>query len=41
MPTVDAHEAHTTGEVAELFHSGFADRARPRLVNIRTTAVDA
>ncbi|MEE6179016.1 hypothetical protein [Mycobacterium sp. 050134] len=34
---VDAHEAHTTEEVAELVRAGVAARHRPTLVNARTT----
>jgi len=41
LPAADAHEAHTTDEVAELLHSGIADRDRPTLINIRTTTVGA
>jgi hypothetical protein len=41
MPAVDAHEAYTTDEVAELLHSAIADRDRPTQINIRTAAVGA
>lgn len=41
MPAVDAHEAHTTDEVAESLRSGIVDRDRATLINIRTTAVGA
>jgi benzoylformate decarboxylase len=37
---VDAHEANTTDEVAELVRAGIADRQRPTLINARTTPVD-
>jgi benzoylformate decarboxylase len=40
LPAADAHE-HATDEVAELLHSGIADRDRPTLINIRTAAVGA
>ena len=36
---VDAHEAKTTDEVAELLNAGIADRDRPTLINISTTRV--
>ena len=38
---VDAHEAKTTDEVAELLNAGIADRDRPTLINIGTTPVGA
>jgi benzoylformate decarboxylase len=38
---VDAHEAKTTDDVAELLNAGIADRARPTLINIATTPVGA
>ncbi len=37
---VDAHEATSTDEVAELLNAGIADRDRPTLINISTTPVD-
>jgi benzoylformate decarboxylase len=38
---VDAHEAQSTDEVITLVESGIADRARPTLINVRTTPVDS
>ncbi len=38
---VDAHEAGTTDEVAELLNAGIADRNRPTLINVTTTPVSA
>lgn len=38
---VDAHEAKSTDDVAELLHSGIADRSRPTLINVSTTPVHA
>jgi benzoylformate decarboxylase len=38
---VDAHEAKTTDDVAELLNAGIADRERPTLINITTTRVSA
>jgi benzoylformate decarboxylase len=38
---VDAHEAHTTDDVVEMVRAGIADRARPTLINARTTPVRA
>jgi len=37
---VDAHDAHTTDEVTKLVEAGIADRARPTLINVRTTPTD-
>ena len=34
---VDAHEATSTGDVAELLAAGVADRERPTLINVATT----
>ena len=36
---VDAYEAKTTDEVAELLNAGIADRDRPTLINVGTTPV--
>jgi benzoylformate decarboxylase len=36
---VDAYEATTTDEVAELLRAGIADRDRPTLINVATTPV--
>lgn len=36
---VDAHEAHTVDEVAELVRAGIADRDRPTLINAHTVPV--
>ncbi len=36
---VDAHEAHTVDEVAELVRAGIADRDRPTLINAPTVPV--
>jgi benzoylformate decarboxylase len=36
---VDAHEAHTVDEVAELVAAGISDRDRPTLINARTIPV--
>ena len=36
---VDAHEAHDTDELTKLLSGGIADRARPTLINVRTTPV--
>jgi len=38
---VDAHEAKSTDEVAELLKAGIADRGRPTLIDISTTPVHA
>ncbi len=38
---VDAYEAKTTDEVAELLNAGIADRDRPTLINVGTTPVGA
>ena len=36
---VNAHEAHTVDEVAELVRAGIADRDRPTLINAHTVPV--
>lgn len=38
---VDAHEAKTTEDVAELVRAGMADRDRPTLINVTTTPVNS
>lgn len=38
---VDAHEAKTSDEIAELLHAGITDRERPTLINVTTTPVGA
>ncbi len=38
---VDAHQATTTDDVAELLNVGIADRDRPTLINVTTTPVSA
>ena len=38
---VDAHQATTTDDVAELLNAGIADRDRPTLINVTTTPVSA
>ncbi|MET0699754.1 MAG: benzoylformate decarboxylase [Mycobacterium sp.] len=38
---VDAHEAKTTDDVAELLNAGIADRDQPTLINVTTTQVGA